>query len=167
MLPLSSWFMAAKPNSIITRHWNALVHSYWSVERMPLHVPGQSICVPPDPLSLMEPFNPEKCTPYPYFWLHHLFGALLQTDPEFLEAWGQRFRLPSAEAHRFANHFHYQTKRRSGLRMVAFQLQRFLGVQRHHPIKKLCKGWRMQKLDWRTKYPAKTFEGFDSSPSSE
>lgn len=159
VLPMSSWFLAAKPNAVILEHWSAIVEAYWSVERSALYVEGQPRFVPTDPMASMEPFNPGKRTQYPYFWLHHLFGVLLQTNAEFSQAWDQRFRISALEAHRFAEHFNYQNKPRKNLQKVSYQLRRALGFQGIRSIKEVSVGTQMQKLDWRINYPQAAFDG--------
>jgi hypothetical protein len=164
VLPMSSWFLAAKPNAVILEQWCALVQTYWSVERAPVHVEGQPHFVPLNPMASMAPFNPERRTDYPYFWLHHLFGVLLQTNTEFAQAWEQRCRISSRDAHCFARHFNRQYKPRKNLKKVAHQLQRALGFHGIRSIKEVSVGTKMQKLDWRIKYPPAVFDGFAQTP---
>ncbi|MEP1201342.1 capsular polysaccharide synthesis protein [Tateyamaria sp.] len=167
VLPLSSWFLAAKPGARIVRDWNALVRSYWSVPRAQLHEVGKPIYVPEDPISVMEPFTPEAAKPYPYFWLHHLFGALLQKDPDFADCWAQRTHMSSKAAHRYADHVHAQTKRRKLLKKLAFEFLRGLGLRPDLALKVVAQGTPLQKLDWRVSYPEVAFEGFEARPKAE
>lgn len=167
VLPLSSWFLAARPCSRIVRDWNTLVRSYWSVPRAQLQEAGKPIHVPDDPISVMEPFTPETARPYPYFWLHHLFGALLKTDPGFSQCWAQRTHMSSKAAHRYADHFYAQTKRRKPLKKFTFELLHGLGLRPDLSLKIVAQGTPLQKLDWRVSYPEVTFEGFETRPKVE
>ncbi len=165
-LPLSSWFLAARPGAHLVRDWNALVRSYWSVARAPLQKPGTPLFVPEDPMAVMEPFSPETAKPYPYFWLHHLFGVLLHRDANFAELWANRYRLSSKDAHLYADHFYKQTKPRKPLKALAFHLQRRLGLQKDLALKEIASGTPLQKLDWRSSYPDAAFDGFQTRPDT-
>ena len=146
-LPISSWFLIAKPNSKILKFWNELVTAYWSVLRPSFQGENRDVFhIPKDLMSMLDSFNATEPSPHPYFWVHHLFAILLQTNPEFREEWGNCFKSSSMDVHRYARHFYSMKK--NGLK------------EGPRPIVLIASDTPMQKLDWRENYPANLFKGF-------
>ncbi len=151
VLPMSSWFLAAKHDALIIRKWYEATLHYWSVKRDPLQEPGQPLFVPDDPSAIMAPFEPQLARPYPYFWLHHLFGILISTDFKFKEEWEKRHRKPAADPHLFAEFYNRSARPNSGVKRVLRQISKKYSEKRI--IAKVKCDTEMQKLDWRVGYP--------------
>jgi Capsular polysaccharide synthesis protein len=69
--PLASWFLAARVPSLLVSRWFGRVQEYWTTR--------------------------EYTTDY--FWLHHLFGALCEDDPEFAQEWRRVPKLSARPPH--------------------------------------------------------------------
>lgn len=152
-LPLSSWFLAAKPDALIPKRWHDLSKTYWLCERSPLTTGQETYFVPEEPEKVMKPFQTNPAMPYPYFWVHHLFGILLQTDAQFQNAWNSRLRVCASVPHRLAEMFHEETLNRRGLKRYKYKLKSWLNGGLDKKIKLAVSGSEMQKLDWRQDYP--------------
>lgn len=150
VLPLSSWFLAARPGSLIIREWDSLVDAYWGFQRSPIHTEGHQFHIPDDPISEMMPF--ENAASYPYFWVHHLFGILLQTDEDFANCWANRTRKSALPPHALAEYFQRKTKKKRGLHLVKQKLRSYFEESQEQTIRRLCNETEMQKLNWRQKY---------------
>lgn len=150
VLPISSWFLAARPSSLIITKWDSLVDAYWAYERKPIHTEGNQFQVPNDPKSIMLPF--ENAAAYPYFWVHHLFGILVETDEEFANCWANRTQKSALPPHALAEYFQRKSKKKRGLRLVKQKLQNYFGESQPDAIGRICNEAEMQKLDWRRDY---------------
>lgn len=71
--PLSNWFLAAKPRHPIIAVWRAAAIGYWTGREQ--H--------------------------HNYFWMHGLFRDLLETDPDFREAWSSVPKISARHAFHF------------------------------------------------------------------
>ncbi|MDJ0859070.1 MAG: capsular polysaccharide synthesis protein [Dinoroseobacter sp.] len=152
---LSSWFLAANPNSKLISKWEKLVTQYWSIQRPP-RSETRDLQFLKDPLNEMRPFDEGLATPYPYFWFHHLFSILLQTNTEAQEIWNARQIKPFEATHILQNEVakleHRQQKPRKNLLRRLFPRDR----PRNSEFLEWIYAAEMQKLDWRcNSYPTK------------
>jgi hypothetical protein len=69
--PLASWFLAARQDHVLTTRWRERVHEYWAAHN---HATD-------------------------YFWFHHLFAALCESDGEFSAEWRRVPRLSAVPPH--------------------------------------------------------------------
>lgn len=68
---LSSWFLASEANHLIVDRWCARTLEYWVTHK----------------------------SAHDYFWFHHLFGELFNSDPVFAAAWKRVPSWSAAEPH--------------------------------------------------------------------
>ncbi|MGR3371527.1 MAG: capsular polysaccharide synthesis protein [Pseudooceanicola nanhaiensis] len=72
--PLASWFLAAKQGDYIVATWRHAMEDYWR----------------------------DRQTRDDYFWVHNLFGQLLERDPKFAALWDQAETISARHAFHFA-----------------------------------------------------------------
>ena len=150
-IPISSWFMAAHPDSQIMQKWYELVRSYWFMEREPMPAPRGYI--PDDVYTTMGLVDMRPTTYYPYFWLHHLFYYLLKTDSEFHDIWAKKPRLSTIEPHLLQSLFNTDKPLKKWCRERGLMRKR-----KRKAIKRYLASAQMQKLDWRRKYPLRLLQ---------
>lgn len=159
--PLSSWFLAATPESQLIKKWNDLTSLYWSVAREPVS-DKRKLEFLDNPLEQMQPFTPDAKMPYPYFWLHHLFCCLLQTDEEAAALWRDRESRSFKPAHEVQRIYLEVDRKNAKLH------RRLLPVlRRKMPSKSMVEQAafeaEVQKLDWR--YPSYQLDWLSELPS--
>jgi len=77
---LASWFLASSRHSELTAGWWRKVKDYWYQQRGKIHsetVKNSYLC---DQSWFVAPNGGARLSYYPYFWSHHLFNRMLQTD---------------------------------------------------------------------------------------
>ncbi len=117
-MALSSWFLAASPNSKLISKWEKLVTQYWSIPR-PLRSETRDLQFLKNLLNEMRPFDERQATFYPYFWFQRLFSIMLQTNTEAQELWNTHQIKPFEATHMLQNEVakleHRQQKPRKSL----------------------------------------------------
>lgn len=149
--PLANWFLAANEDSLIMSRWHQLATRYWQVDR----TWGRKNDVK-DLLGEMRPFDIANPAPVPYFWPHHLFAILLETDPAVAAAW-KRAQFPSAMP-LHALQRHYSRLNRSRLRRLENRARQICSGYRNDAFLECVKDTPLQKLNWKLRYPMKEFE---------
>lgn len=80
--PIVSWILAAHTGSPLMRRWCEEIDRYWSQPRNVVKRIGRW---PGDSIAAVSPGT--EADPAPYFWLHFLFGRLVEIDAEFAHTW--------------------------------------------------------------------------------
>jgi len=145
---LSSWFLAANRENSLVKKWDKYVKDYWLVRREPKST-TRDLQFLKDPLNEMRPFEPDLALPYPYFWFHHLFSILVQTDAEARKIWGACENRPSISAHKIKDEIRrLEHRNRKPLRRV---WNFFFPKPNRAEFMDWISSTEMQKLDWRSK----------------
>jgi len=95
---LSSWFLAAAPQSYIANTWADAANRYWSGPTPPKRVLGPRFTAHTPRLWLSKPVK-EWLRIYPYYWFHYLFRELYGRDPRFRDLWDQVPERAAGEPH--------------------------------------------------------------------
>lgn len=66
----ASWFMVARPDTMLMAKWRYAAESYWSTHQNDASTP-----------------TPEEAASVPYFWMDELFAGLANKDEEFRRHW--------------------------------------------------------------------------------
>jgi hypothetical protein len=142
-LPMSTWFLAAKPGNRLVSIWLDACIAYWKTDRRKAatgpadylrykswrRISRQSSYASVAPgLGGDKPF-------FPYHWVHQLFAYLLDNNTEFAEEWA---RVPHRSA--LPPHLIQRSRELSTPESLAAQLPTLL---RTSPVHKL--NW---KVDW-------------------
>jgi hypothetical protein len=129
--PISSWFMAASPGSLIMRRLWVEILRFWHKPRQLAQYNGGVI--PPNPAASVAPEAGGASNEYPYFWLHYLFQYLLETDTNFAAAWSLCPHVPAIAPHQL-----------QAACAAPATAQSIITAARTAPV---------QKLNWRAPYP--------------
>lgn len=152
---LSSWFLAAKPESYIMNAWWGECLRYWGKRRSLQVESDGKRTIPENPTWEVAPDGGAGKDTYPYFWFHYLFALLVERNATFRDCWQCSSTLPADPAHVFQ-----QFRRSSPGRVGKFiaktpLLDRFLPANRRFArlvleSKNLSP---VQKLTWRGYWP--------------
>jgi hypothetical protein len=86
--PISSWFLAARKDSIIMKMWWKAVETYWFKPRKLIHNPKYDRKpIAKDPVNAVALSGGALDDSYYYFWFHYLFAYLCRMNKEFDRAW--------------------------------------------------------------------------------
>ncbi len=155
-MPISSWFLVARPNSVIIKKWYDLMRAYWFMSRS-LDTTRDVYYVAENPSADMRLDDLAPTPHYPYFWVHHLFAHLLKTDEAFASIWDRVAKLPSIEAHKVQELFIRKTAAAPFFKKLRYQ-HGFIGDNKQVEIKNYFAGAHMQKLTLYNKYPMSLLE---------
>ncbi len=151
-MPISSWFLVARPNSVIMKKWYDLMRAYWFMSR--------SLDTTRDVYSAIAELRLDDffSTPhYPYFWVEHLFAHLLKTDKTFAKAWDKAAKRPALKPHKVQDFFIRETAEATYFKQLRYR-HGFIDDTKQAKIKNYFAGAHMQKLNWRHKYPLNLLE---------
>ncbi len=154
--PISSWFLVARPNSVIIKKWYDLMRAYWFMPRS-LDTTRDFYYIPENPSADMRLDDSAPTPHYPYFWVHHLFAHLLKTDKDFASIWDRVVKLPSIEPHRVQILFIRETDATTFFKKWRYQ-HGFIGKKKQVEIKNYFAATNMQKLTLYNKYPIRLLE---------
>jgi hypothetical protein len=91
--PLSSWFLAARPDSQLLARWREEANGYWVGGFGRRGVDYSELAAEPrfadhrrDTALWFDPSREELATVYPYFWVHFLFARMLR-EPHYAALW--------------------------------------------------------------------------------
>jgi hypothetical protein len=151
--PISSWFLECKPGSYIVDRWYEAVKEYWNGDMLPASNAMSQKAKNEGPFDIMCLGQTQSAQSYPYFWFHHLFAYLLQTDSQFKQCAAQCRFLSSEAAHlvqwqqqRFGRKVKLSKKFVTALdAIINGQTERhsLVAAMSHAPV---------QKLNWRVEY---------------
>lgn len=141
---ISSWFLAAKPNSRLLEAWWGLTFDYWQLPRTLKLGPNSEIWIPPDPTLEVTIPNQHAGATYPYFWFHYLFGRLLEIDNSLALEWRNAVKLPAADAHILQQVAHH----------TIAEIQQM-------PVLQSLRSAPLQKLNWRDSRHFELARNFD------
>jgi hypothetical protein len=87
--PACSWFLVAKKGGAVVEAVHEEIKRYWQVPKIVVDAPSG-----PNAKNLelrwrefISPFAADTLRVAPYFWYHHHFQKLIDTDPAFSDAW--------------------------------------------------------------------------------
>ena len=155
-MPISSWFLVARPNSVIMKKWYDLMRAYWFMPRS-LDTTRDVYYVAENPSADMRLDDLAPTPHYPYFWVHHLFAHLLKTDEAFASIWDRVVKLPSIEPHKVQELFIRETDAAPFFKKLRYQ-HGFIGDNKQVEIKNYFAATHMQKLTLYNKYPIRLLE---------